>query len=115
MVGRSASPRRWPSARKLVCALQSRLSTATVWRFPQQDSNGGSGAGGADPADLSAPELVVVGAGPGPGGAGGWPEPMAVAAAWASRLISPLPPGQELWDGLPKGVALTVDPDPQQL
>ena len=27
----------------------------------------------------------------------------------------PLPPGQALWDGLPKGVALTVDPDPQQL
>ena len=27
----------------------------------------------------------------------------------------PLPPGQDLWDGLPRGVALTVDPDPQQL
>ena len=27
----------------------------------------------------------------------------------------PLPPGQTLWDGLPKGVALAVDPDPQQL
>ena len=27
----------------------------------------------------------------------------------------PLPPGQALWDGLPRGVALAVDPDPQQL
>ena len=27
----------------------------------------------------------------------------------------PLPPGQDLWDGLPRGVALTVDPDPQEL
>ena len=27
----------------------------------------------------------------------------------------PLPPGQTLWDGLPRGVVLAVDPDPQQL
>ena len=27
----------------------------------------------------------------------------------------PLPPGQQLWDALPRGVALTVDPDPLQL
>ncbi len=27
----------------------------------------------------------------------------------------PLPPGQALWEALPRGVALSVDPDPQQL
>ena len=27
----------------------------------------------------------------------------------------PLPPGQELWNTLPKGVALSVDPDPMEL
>ena len=27
----------------------------------------------------------------------------------------PLPPGQALWEGIPAGVALSVDPDPLQL
>ena len=27
----------------------------------------------------------------------------------------PLPPGQTLWDELPRGVALAVDPDPLEL
>jgi primosomal protein N' (replication factor Y) len=27
----------------------------------------------------------------------------------------PLPPGPALWEALPRGVALSIDPDPQQL